>query len=413
MPAFESSTEADAAILIEKLRIASLPAGHPLRELWESADSSARYKIHELADDVRVVHRADGAAQLFRQLRQNPTGFDDFRFELRCAAYVGRSAGQTVVRIAGTRAGPDVEARVRSGHLCGFACYRASSEVPALAQARAFVAAFVADAGPLLTSTHYYVDQAIILTFPGFPVADDVRALAMAQLGKFLARNRLGEMPHPSGIRLHRRPLAQHPRLAAETRRLRLRLQVAMPAWEQDRIAQHVSEKLAHEAGWARGYSGVAIFCLEESVFGQGSRQTLSAAIAGQDCFGGLISTYPGVSMNEDGIAHGFDRVASFFREPPTWTGRLDIGLETLGENSASWSDGHAMIDTLPATAQEDWDLVACGPDVTPTLVRPLDLIRRTARVPLGSYQPGTRLSPELVDEIVTTGTRLWFDDEI
>src|SRR5678816_3649528 len=74
--------EADARLLREVLPLDRLKKKHPVRVMWKSETAQARFALHHLADDLRLLRSARGFSDIVNQLRTDPEGFDDYRYEV-------------------------------------------------------------------------------------------------------------------------------------------------------------------------------------------------------------------------------------------------------------------------------------------------------------------------------------------
>ncbi|MBK8213243.1 MAG: hypothetical protein IPK71_05775 [Myxococcales bacterium] len=368
--------EPDEKTLRAAFPFADVPAGHPLRALWSEPTERARDALHHLADDVRMVENVPGAKSLFKSMRTDPEGFDDFRYELRVGAAIARSAGQKLLRMGGPSSGPDIEFEALSGHTCGVACYRARSRTRAVEElhshlgsiARSFFRRFV----------FYDVPENLLLEmiFPRATLTKREAADAFNVLYDFWLRWDVAQVEQ-NGIKVTRQMLPHLPPVAGQRRRARLRLIVPLRKAERERVLRQLDQKIAKEIrSWASGYKGVPLFAVEESdaIHNGCLREDLDAimADANQTFAGFLLTYYP-----SRGIESG------------DWVPRrssslgLHIGIETFGPNLSSWSEGHTLMSVTPDHAKEEWEFVRTGTGSYSILVHSLSLGSHYARLPL------------------------------
>ncbi len=374
---------------------------------WNTPEVGNRFRLHHLADDLRVIRDIPGAAGLIRQLRRNPVGFADFRLELHLAGALGRADRQELLGLGGDRPGPDVEARVRSDHKCGFACFRAASSVPRVEALKQQLADLVRGVRTTVFA-RATTSQMVVINFPEFPLRKGELDIARRALRVFLTRTEMGELQF-EGLHMFRKepPPA---RAADETARVRLRLHVPVPSWEKERVSRTLADKLLREsASWASGYEGTAILVVEESVFGQNLHKEVETLIADAPSFAGALVLYPAVTPDDLGIPHGLEHIEASFSPG---TAGLDIGLETFADNVKSWSQGYAMAAYVPASIREDWDVVRHTSGNTACRTQPASLNRLYARVPYTDPRNPAK-DPGTVQRIVDASTALlaWHDE--
>src|SRR5690606_1127230 len=127
-PTLVGDTNQHLRVLRDAVSFGKLSDEHPLRRTWMSPTSLARFQLHHLADDLLSLKGVDGLEGLVKCLVRSADTYEDFRFELRTAANIARGKESSVVRLAGTRPGPDIELLSTNGKRCGIACYRARGE---------------------------------------------------------------------------------------------------------------------------------------------------------------------------------------------------------------------------------------------------------------------------------------------
>lgn len=383
----QDAWQSDAELLETVLPLRQLAGAHPIREWWETPTSAARFEIHQLADDLRMIRGVDGEESLLGQVRANLVRFKDFRFELRLAGALARSSGQKLLRLGGDHAGPDIEVVLRSGHRAGIACYRASSEVPAIQDLRASIVSHVrAFSATILAGAS--VDQLLAITFPRFPVNADDAGLARALLRRVL---RSPEQPvhEDGGFRISRHTLPRNTRTPTETLRVRLRFQFPVPSWEKERVEDRVLSKGKREArSWAKAFNGLAIFALEESLFGQDMLDKVAAVVSEQSPFHAVVTSFPAVVPDDDGVHHGLDDINCHFSKTLSVPGKIDIGIETFGDNVGSWSKDHGLVCVTDDCVSEDWDISRGPHGATIMRSQALQMYRAFSRVPFTAGVP-------------------------
>ncbi|MEZ4296659.1 MAG: hypothetical protein R3B70_16955 [Polyangiaceae bacterium] len=342
----------------------------------------------------------DGARNLFAQLRRNPVGFDDFRFELHLAGALARSQGQSVLRVAGDRAGPDIEAQTRSGHRCGFACYRASSEPPAIAALRESTNALVRYVSPSVVSIAAG-DQLLAIDFSAFPLRPTDSYTVRELVREILRRPEVPRVER-GGITITRFKLPPGTKRSGDITTVRLRLQFCVPSWDRQRIQRKTLEKVAQEStSWASSYTGVPIFAVQESKYGQDAASLASAVLASPNPFVGVMSIFPAVIPHANGTFHGLEDIQYQFR-PNTGGARVHVALETFGDNIPNWSEGHVRIGAAEESAHEDWDISHRARGKYVECTQALTVYRAFSRVPL---DPAQNALPR--ESIVDTSLRL------
>lgn len=372
VPELDFTRNEDAETVRELLRPDDLPPNHPVWRWWHDSIGTGRFHIQHIASDLRLLRNVPGFKRLVRQLRNNPAGFWDFRLELRLAGSLARFEGQEVTNLAGDGPGADVEAVVRSGHRCGFACFRASSAPPFLQQLetdadkllRACTAAVVARAT---------APQLLAITLPSVPFRQQDPDVVRKLVRRILVETDKGAI-EDDGIRISRHELSTPPTTGVC---VRLRLQLPALGWEEQRIKEIAHEKARREAkSWAANYEGVPMFVLEESHFGHGVRNELEGILDTTPAFKGIVSTYPGFS-DGGGALNGMEEWSFALRSPG-----LDIGINTFGDNLDSWAAGHAAIEWAEASVRGEWEVLRRAALNERRQVHPFMLMRRRSRIP-------------------------------
>lgn len=413
-------TEADVELLDQAFGIARLADNHPVRELWMSSTPEARWDLHHLADDVRVVGEVPGAKRLLKMLRKDAEGFFDFRYELRMAAAVARSSGQRLDRLAGPDAGPDIEFTSKSGHRCGIACYRAKPSPPSMAAAREALRRIATTFRRRFLFFPLAEDLLIEMTFPSFPIGAEVEKSASDLVYDFWLQHDAGEAER-DGVKVRRLRHPNVPRFANEKRRARLRFLMPVRAAERARVLGHLGNKLPSEArSWAARFDGVALSAIEESSSIQTGalRAEVEAHLREPDQpFAGVLLTYyPLIGM-----------------ENVTWVARpgdargLHIGVETFGTNTAVWAGDAPRIAYTPDLSNEEWEFVQTSDGTTAELLLGLTLGTHEVRLPPlkpgvvvptddPDFEPNVRralekIQAEMAKPLVSTGFRGFLPD--
>jgi len=375
VPEIEASTDADLVTLRERIPWKKLAPQHPIRRWWTSPTSDARFELHHLADDLRIVDGLNGSVSLMKQVFSSPETFPDFRYELRMAGTLGRPGGQQLTRLGGDGPGPDIEFISNSGHRCGVACFSARTVSPST-EAAAAVAAKLAK-GFLPSFAHNPIDQDVMIEiiFDDVPVHEDC-AKAQKVLEKLWRRHDVPELG-ADGVRVRRLRLLEPVTPAFNGRPgAQLRFLFPIPARENHRIGRTLHEKLFRETHvWAGRFSGIPLLAAEDSDFGHGlSEETVAALLADpQHSFALLLFTQAFFPENDDGICHRMERVRFLPRQSAIDLG-LNIGMETLGNNLVSWSDEEGMLSFHPDHAEERWEISWHAAGVGARRVKPLNL---------------------------------------
>lgn len=383
-------TREDLELLKETFRIERLAAEHPLHELWHRSGDAvalaeARYDLHHLADDVRLVRDVPGGRQLLQTLVNDAEGFEDFRYELRIAGAVARSPGQTLVAVGGTAQGPDVQVKTLSGHLCGIACYRGRTWTPLLlSEAPATFASIANRCGAVcakrMVALGHRVNMGI--EFDRFPVSAEVAERAVAVFSEVWNRPDGEPRANRDGVSVMRETIDVTPVDSAWEVSLVFRLPV--PGRERYRLSSTVRTKLdKEERQWAGAYAGVAVLCAEESDFCLGfDKEGFETMLLdeAQHSMQGILATW---QFFADGIVRGSRiRVEQCDWHPRKNSVGLNLGIGTFGENMQSYGDGFMVMTMNPKNAEERWKVLpgAITGEATTTCVRPITIERRMAR---------------------------------
>lgn len=407
----KKTTHADFTLLRDAMRLDRLAKDHPFRRLWDTdgdqrALSEARFEMHHLAHDLRTVEGVRGADELVRTLINDPEGYADFRYELRMAGAVGRSPGQKLLSLGGTRKGPDIEVQTRSNHKVGIACYRARSTTPALLDVGRVARELAQRLGDIVASAPYGDDVRVLmaLNFERFPIQPEVADRAVDAFREVWLRPTGQHQASREGVAVRRETVRKS--TIPTTWEVRLVFRMPVPARERYRLKTHVEQKLAKEQDhWASAYDGVPVFFMEESDFCLGiSEEELALHLQPEasHSFQGILAT---LQFFADGTVRGRHRMEQMdWHARPPGTG-LDIGIETFGQNLNSYAEKgkHFLLQFNPSHAEEEWLLVRGTPPegVAGLPVRPLTMQRHLRRVPLrpdGSAPSAAELEPVVSD---------------
>lgn len=392
IPAVKQRTREDLDLLKEVFRIERLPSTHPLHEVWHRSGDAvalaeARYDLHQLADDVRLVRDVPGGKQLLSTMVNDVEGYEDFRYELRVAGAVGRRPGQTLVAVGGTAKGPDVQVKTLSGHLCGIACYRGRTWTTLLAvEAPEVFAKLVARCSAICTS-HVVgplrrVKMAI--TFERFPVKPEVVEAAVAAFDEVWNRPEGEPRATRDGVSVSREAVDEEG--VTETWEVALALRVPVPERERFRLTSAVRDKLEkEERQWAGSYEGVPILSAEESDFCLGFDQKSFE----KELLEETQHSMQGILTSWQFFTDGFVRGSRIRVERYDWHGSkkdpagLHLGIHTFGENMNSYGDQSVVLIMNPKYADEEWKITGIeGGRAIGTCTRPLNIERRMTRRP-------------------------------
>lgn len=394
-PDVEAETARHLAALRRHIDFRRVSQQHPLRDLWVSASSRARFEVHHLADDLLAVEAVDGFAALLKRMLEDAEAYGDYRYELRMAASLARADGQKVVKLAGNRPGPDVEFETSSGARVALACYRARSATPGLAAVSAECASIAR--GFLATFAREVVmgDLGIEVIFPSFPIAAEASRQAKALLNHMWHSPNQAEQTNSSGILVRRCVRLRAIEGSGIVRRARIRFMFRVPERERRRVEQHLRQKLEKEnASWASVYDGCALMAVEESGFAKGmNNEELASLLSGSRTkFSGIISTQLMHATFGD-LVHGLEHV--------TVHTPLDFAMCTYGQNFRTWSSGQPVIATYPDHANEFWDVWQDGTGVHARCSRPLEWTRRIKRLDdsVSSVQE-LKARPEIIERL-------------
>lgn len=395
VPEIKQRTREDLDLLSDVFQVERLHRAHPFRKLWacegdQRTLAETRFEMHHIAADLRVVRDVPGGRQLIRTLIDDMEGYDDFRYELRMAAAVGRSAGQRLLGVGGTAKGPDIEVETRSGHRCGIACYRGRTWTPLIVEQSPETTRTLAERfGQIVAAKPLAVPVRIVMAIEveRFPIEPQVAQNAEAAFADVWCRPAGDPRARRDGV-LVSRESATLPSLPVAWE-VSVVFRMPVPSREKFRFAGHLRRKLDHEQRqWAGGYPGVPVMFAEEPDFCLGlEASTVNDMLrpSAEHGFEGILTTW---QFFGDGTTRG----SRFRVEQADWHSRtpgvgINIGIETFGENVQSLGDGHLVGDFHPNNAEEEWQL---RPDRRSGLailrcVRRLQLARRIHRMPLPS----------------------------
>jgi hypothetical protein len=378
MPAVEKNLKRDLSTLRELIDFQRVPVEHPLRTMWSSPSSEARFELHHLADDLRVVRSVDGFPRLLRQLLGSADTYEDFRYELRLAGVLGRSDGQRVLRLGGDNAGPDIEFSTRSGHKCGVACYRANSATPAVAEVpkkmQAIVKAFAPAMGTFAPRFRLFHE----VIFPSFPVQESfVEAAGRLLTNLWMSPNGEPGVKDGSGIQVRRVAAIESSVPTASIRFL-----FPVPAREAFRLERHVRDKVEKENRWASSYKGVALFAMEQPTLGHELNHDLFQELLLPPGSGlAAVVTSRASFPNEGALRHRMEHI-NVVAHPELTSTSFNVGIETFGDNNRGWAGDVPCLELNLDHAWEEWDLRLEGGQVHCDRRLPLSIVRQMERLP-------------------------------
>jgi hypothetical protein len=349
----EAETVRHIQVLERHINFLRVPRAHPLRHLWSTPSSKARFELHHLADDISFLEHAPGFKGLLKRLLEDAEAYEDYRYELRLAASVARNRDQEILSLAGNAAGPDLVFRSRSGHRCGVACYRARTAIPALDKVSNECRQMVLSLGRGILNLPIGISCGVEVIFPEFPARPAHQGAAVELLRDICRIHSSSEFTNSSGVRARRVILLSSPWKIGTARRLRVRFLFPVPSAEKVRIDRQIADKLVKEDRWASSFEGVAIMAIEQSAFTRGLGKTDLEAVASNsgNAFTGAIATQL-THPTTNGIAHGFETVEHFIQ-----CSGLNLRVETYGQNFRAWADDYAVVTFKPDHAEEFWDL--------------------------------------------------------
>src|SRR5690606_4953391 len=155
-----------------------------------------------LADDLLSLKGVDGLEGLVKCLVRSADTYEDFRFELRTAANIARGKESSVVRLAGTRPGPDIELLSTNGKRCGIACYRARGEAVRVEAVDARCSDVMAEFGKAFYSHQVGADVGLEVLFPVFPPNDEDWIEATELLPRLWRTDAPPELDGDRGVRV-------------------------------------------------------------------------------------------------------------------------------------------------------------------------------------------------------------------
>jgi len=340
--------ETDRQVLSDYLQIDRLDPNHPIQQLLSASEAYSVRELRCLADDLRVVEHVDGSKSLFRSLRKDKDNYPNFRFELRLAASIGRVNDQTLLRLAGPLAGPDILFKSKSGHTCGIACYRVSPEAIRLVEAQQSVERIVT---PFFRRCASPIEKDVLvqLTIPSFPITPEVEAVAISLLRDFWLMTDVASADR-EGFTVERFDLPfPTERSSSIRRRVVARVLVPVKDFERERVLRHLTSKIPTEAeSWATNFEGQPIFAVEESdsVHGGQLKPHLIDQMADEgNIFAGvLLMHYPPCGPQQ----------INFLAKQGKSLG-INIGIESFYESIQTLSKEQLVMSVTPAHAKEEW----------------------------------------------------------
>lgn len=374
-------TVRDVRLLARLIPFKRLATTHPIFRVWTTPTSMARFQIHHLADDLRLIEGVEGSRGLIKRLVEDPDAYEDYRYEIRMAASLTRHGNQRLVRLAGNNVGADIEFESVSGHRCGVACYRTSATIPAVGDAST-ACARIADAFlQEFAENPFPMDIGLEVEFPSFP-ATEAMVLEAPSLLVELWRDFHEPRKHGvTGVRVERiKPLSEAVSRDC-LRRARIRFMFPNQEWEKERARRHVLEKLDKESRqWAANFEGKRFMFVEESRLSRGlNADDLKSLVAESgDAFSGMITSQLMYDMQPGGRAHAIEVIGRFVRDS-----EVRLHIETLGNNTAAMSHEVPLVRFASLHASEVWDLwQATDGSCTGRAVKPLEMSVGMASVP-------------------------------
>jgi hypothetical protein len=392
VPGAKARTKEDLELLQLVFQIPKLRDGHPVKELWHREGDAvslaeARYDLHQLADDMRVIRDVPGAKQLFQAMIEDVEGYDDFRYELRVAGWVGRSPGQTLLALGGRAPGPDVQVKSRSGHNCGIACYRGRTWTPAIVDSANAMRELILRLGKAIATNTTMLGPGMRLqmgvNIPRFPVSTEAMDAAVRAFQEVWSRPTGTPQANIDDVTVSRELIHA---TQDTTWDVRIILYLPVPARERFRITSTLKSKLEREQKqWAHAYSGSPILFMEESDFCLGfdkesfESELVNSAVHSMQF---VLSTW---QFFADGRTRGSRiRVEQHDCYARPNLGTLNLGVHTFGESMSSYGDGYVVLTQNPNHAQEEWSVRPGAPGLpfSVSCIRPVSIERRMARIP-------------------------------
>lgn len=257
--------ELDCSTIGEIFQKARLRVDHPIVLAWNKPCEESRRLLHQIAEDARQLRNVPGFGDLCKKIRSDLDGFADSVYELRLAGALARGAEQTVVRLGGSKSGPDIVFRSRSGHECGVACYKARSAPPDILEVKPLVDSVAERFFRMFTFRDIGANVYLPLLFPEFPVRPIDETAAMVVLGQ-LWGSANGPQYEFEGVSGRREVFPSELAERGDRRRVRVRLEFPVSEWDQRRVLSTVTKKIQFEVDrWAADFSGIPIFAVEES----------------------------------------------------------------------------------------------------------------------------------------------------
>lgn len=369
--------QADARTLRDLLQLDRLKKKHPVRLMWKSETAQARFALHHLADDLRLLRGVPGFADVVSHLRTDIEGFEDTRYEVRIAAAILRG-GQTIQRLGGKKSGPDIQFTSRSGHDCAFGCYRLRSATPGVEALRQAAKKISKHLFRLFSFIPGQSRRVFDVIFPTIPLEPTHVGQAQAALDEaWRSRERIGRSGTPVIVEWN--PLPNGYLRRGEVDGVHLRVFFPLPAFELRRAMRQAQDKVILESEWAAAFSGCALFALEESdsIHGGDTVRPMKELLSAQGgAFTGAVITY---------LARNLGMEEHHYVEGPKQRGDLNIHFETFGPNLRVWADGMHFMQWRPEHAKEEWRIVQVGD------MRIVDLVRSLTYGTHGHRMPAPR----------------------
>lgn len=370
------ASRSDVEAIEQHLKPATLRAVHPLLEAWAQPSLRGADFLWHLADDIKAVQGVQGAASLFKVMRQDIEHFHDYRYELRIAGAVAKPADQQLVALAGPDAGPDIRFTARSGHVCGVACYRANSATPRIARLRAVAHEVARSSLRRFTFSPLSELYAIELIFPSNRVSEAQQLAAVQLAARLLTEPFATPELAQCEVKVRRVAVSPDLLLPGDLRRVRLRFLFPVRTDERVRVLGHLRPKIAKEmTSWANTFAGSPLLAIEESDGSQDGlvRPELNEIINGDGSpfWGAFLTWYP---------RSGPESVEWIPREKTSQG--LHVEVMTFRDNMTTWAAGAPTMRFVMEYATEDWDLVQTVAGCSAELVEPLHTGTHVARLP-------------------------------
>lgn len=343
----ELDDAADCETIKEVFKLDRLDPSHPIALAWGNASAKSRRLLHQLAEDARLLRGVPGFGDLCKKIRTDVPGFEHAAYELRVAGSVARGPNQEVLRLGGAKAGPDIVFRAESGHECGVACYRALSATRDILDVKRLIDAMVQIFPTMRSAVDSSQNYCMRLLFPDFPMRwpEDKRA-AVVILGHLWTQP---QQPRYVSDRVEgSRLLLPESVFGHGVHGVRVRLEFPVSAWDQRRVLDAITDKIRHEAGWARDYTGVPLIAIEESDGAHGGtlRNDLRDVMASPNVFAGILLTH-----------HPSDGLENIVWLPRQTGGLgLHVQVQTMWDSVQTYAGERPLVTLSSGTAFVDLD---------------------------------------------------------